>query len=251
MHAPWIEQAGLAESLGYDLVWIDDPASPTVAAAVGATTEAVRIVAVVDAGVHPVTLAEETAVADLASGGRVVLVLRSDDEGLLEETIDVVFRAFAARPFAHEGGRWRVPARLPEHERTERRVRVTPPPAQLEPTIWLAGAAGPAVGASRGLGFVANDPPREWAAAERALGPAAWRLRRVALRDVPTPFDADALVAALIDDRESWGLDVAVLTSDPTGWASVAHQVRPRVQLDQLPPGLDAYWRETLETGSG
>ena len=255
LREPWLEDARLAEALGFDLVWVDErtaQAPLAIAAAAGAVTSGVRLVAAVDAGVHPVTLAEETAVADLATQGRIVLAVRSDDEALLGETVDVLFRAFAARPFRHEGSRWRVPAGLPEHEQREERVRVTPPPAQLEPTIWLAGTAAPTVAATRGLGFVApEDPDQAWAEAERTLGPAAWRLRRVAVRKVPVPLDENALVAALLAERDSWGLDVCVLSLPPGGdraeaLDTIARRVRPRVQLDRLPPGLEQYWRQEL-----
>ena len=163
----------------------------------------------------------------------------------------MLFAAFAARPFSHEGDRWRTPARLPEHEHGEQRVRVTPPPAQLEPTVWLAGAAAPAVGASYGLSFVASEPTAQWANAELSLGAAAGRLRRVGMRRLEVPLDADLLVAELLRDRDHWGMDVAVLalpTSDDRAATldAIARRVRPRVQLDRLPPGLEEYWRQEL-----
>jgi alkanesulfonate monooxygenase SsuD/methylene tetrahydromethanopterin reductase-like flavin-dependent oxidoreductase (luciferase family) len=247
LQEPWLEDAALAEGLGFDLVWIEerDAGAPlVVAAAVGAATGGIRIVASVRAGVHPVTLAEDFAVADLATGGRLVLAVGSADEQLLAETVDVLFQAFAARPFRHEGPRWRIPAGLPEHEHGEERVRVTPPPAQLEPAIWLTGAAAPAVGRSRGLSFV-SEAGAGWSEAESALGPAAARLRRIARVEVEAP---DALVPRLLAEREQWGLDVAVLAL-PAGsdrreaLRVVAQQVRPRLQLDRLPPGLEEHWQ--------
>ena len=149
------------------------------------------------AGPHPVALAEEAAVADLATGGRLVLVVGGDDEALLAETVDLLFLSLAARPFSHDGPRWRVPARLPEHDHVEERVRVTPAPAQLELPVWVSGRAGRAVAVSRGIPFVDTDGD----------GIASGRIRP-ALRVVPG--DPDALVEALRAERDAWGLDTVV-----------------------------------------
>lgn len=260
----WPDDAVLAEELGFDLVWIDEsdaPAPLAVAAAVAPRTSGIRIVTAVAAGPNPVTLAEEAAVADLASGGRLVLALGGDDEALLRESVELLFHAFAARPFRHEGPRWPTPARLPEHERAEQRIRVTPPPAQLELPIWLRGEAACAVARAGNLAFVAEGPgaAAEWSVLDVSLGLAARRLRRPALRPLDVAgdgaLDADALVAALRREQDAWGLDVAVL-APPAGLAPAAHErclrtvataVRPRLQLDRLPDGLDAYWRTRSE----
>ncbi len=261
LRRPWADDLALAEELGFDLAWIAEQeahASLVVAAGVAARTSGIRIVAEVEAGPHPVALAEEAAVADLATAGRLTLALRSDDEELLSETVEVLFQAFAARPFAHEGPRWRVPARFPEHEHAEDRVRVTPPPAQLEPSVWLAGAAGPAVARAACLSFVGDglDRAADWDAIRGELGLAAERLRRPAVVSVPDEADAPTLVGQLLAAREEWGLDVAVLDLDAAlspeqrraALADVARSVRPRLQLDRLPAGLDDTWRDSLDT---
>jgi alkanesulfonate monooxygenase SsuD/methylene tetrahydromethanopterin reductase-like flavin-dependent oxidoreductase (luciferase family) len=259
LQAPWTDDAGLIEQLGFDLVWVDElvaPAPLIVAGALAATTSAIRIVAALAAGPHPVTIAEESAVADLATGGRLVLALGSDDEELLRETVELLLRAFAARPFAHRGTRWTAPADLPEHARGEARMRVTPPPAQLEPSVWLCGSAGPAVAREAALAFVtvADDAGESWRSLERALGLGAARLRRPAL--IPIALDdrgeleAGRLVASLRREQEAWGMDVAILAL-PGGLEAgvrermlraIAADVRPRLQLDRLPAGLERHW---------
>jgi alkanesulfonate monooxygenase SsuD/methylene tetrahydromethanopterin reductase-like flavin-dependent oxidoreductase (luciferase family) len=202
-----------AEALGFDAVWLDerDLGAPlVVAAAVAAQTTALRLIACVDAGPHPVTLAEETIVADLASNGRLVLIVRGDDVDLLGETVEVLQLAFAARPFRHDGPRWRIPAGMPEHEPLGERLRVTPAPAQLLLPLWTAGRAGAAVARMRGI-----------------------TMPRIA-------HYADADVQRLRADEP----DLAVL--DTADLKHVAAHVRPRVQLDALPDGLEADWDATL-----
>lgn len=241
LQEPLADAAAEAEELGFDLVWIGEDVSPAPLVAAGwlaPRTNGVRIVAAVTAGAHPVSLAEQAAVADLATNGRLVLAVGSDDEALLAETVDLLFLSFAARPFAYDGTRWKVPARLPEHEHTDERVRVTPAPAQLELPIWVTGTVGRPVAASRGIPFVDSD----------GTGHAAGRVRP-ALRRIAVD-DPDATVAALRAERDDWGLDVAVLELPPglsaaersRALRSIAHHVRPRLQLDRLPPGLDRYW---------
>jgi hypothetical protein len=167
-----------------------------------------------------------------------VLAVGSDAEALLAETVDLLFLSLAARPFAHMGARWQVPARLAEHEHVEERVRVTPAPAQLELPVWVTGAAGRVVAASHHIPFVVRD----------GAGVAAGRVRP-ALRRIVVG-DPNALVDALRAERDAWGLDVAVLELPPglppddrsRALQSIARQVRPRLQLDRLPPGLERYW---------
>ena len=249
---PWAPDAGLAEACGFEVAWIDERATRAplvVAAALAGRTATVRVVANMTAGPHPVTLAEEAAVADLALGGRLILGLHGDDEALLAETVELLHHAFAARPFRHEGRRWTVPARLPEHELAPPLARVTPAPAQLELPIWLSGAAARAVARAHGLTFVAGS-------GETIDANAPARLRRPALRAVPIRddglVDVPALVAALARERDEPGLDVAILklpagAGDRTALIDqIGREVRPRLQLSALPDGLEATWPTRL-----
>lgn len=219
-------EAQQAERLGFDAVWIDErvvPAPLVLAASLAPSTRGLRIVACVEAGPHPVALAEEAAVADLASNGRLILVVRSDDGDLLAETVDVLRLAWRPRPFRHEGPRWRIPAGLPEHELDSPKIRVTPAPAQLELPVWTTGAAGPDVARSRGLAFVADDVT--------PLDPQDARPLRVRRYD---QVDLERL-------RHD-APDLAVLDIDPAAWPDLAHRARPRLQLPAVPPGLEAHW---------
>lgn len=261
-------QAQAAEEHGFDLVWLTEPppgsadlASPLVGASgLAGTTDYIRVAAEVNAGAHPIYLAEEAIVADLSLGGRCTLVVHADDSDLLTETVEVLLAAIAARPFRHEGHRWRIPANLPQNTvNVQHAVRVTPAPAQLELPIWVAGAAGAPVAKRYGLPYVDADAATAadtWRRTSAALGAAAARLRRPAVRFVETDraghLDADRLVHALRDEQHGWGLDVLVaqlpdaLSVDGrvTAVRELATKVRPRVQLDRLPPGLEDFWQE-------
>jgi alkanesulfonate monooxygenase SsuD/methylene tetrahydromethanopterin reductase-like flavin-dependent oxidoreductase (luciferase family) len=270
LRAPWAADAARAEELGFDLGWIDErvaPAPLVAAASIAPATGGLRVVASLAAGPHPVTLAEEAAVADLTLGGRLVLALHADEELLLAETVELLHQAFAARPFRHAGPRWTVPEQRPEHQGVPDRVRITPAPAQLELPIWLGGAAAAAVSARHGESLVggvedgAASMLTAWTAVATALGGAAARLRRPALRAAGRPdgsLDVPSLVAALRDDRDTWGMDVAVLelpqaASDSARDAllcAIAHEVRPRLQLATLPDGVEDWWARLRPDGS-
>ena len=262
LEQPFVRDAAEAERLGFELGWLDESTTPAplvAAAAFASATVGLRIVACVAAGPHPMTLAEDAAVADLLLRGRLVLGLESADAGLLDESVALLQQALTPRPLRHIGERWRVPALMPEHEQIPDAVRVTPAPAQLELPIWLRGSAAQAVARRRCLSFVGEDSQGDalqaaaWEAVSTALGPPAERLRRPALRGIrPTAagLDGASLVSTLLRDRERWGMDVAILKLPASlgrdGRATVLHQiateVRPRVQLSELPPGLEQYW---------
>jgi alkanesulfonate monooxygenase SsuD/methylene tetrahydromethanopterin reductase-like flavin-dependent oxidoreductase (luciferase family) len=262
-----VARATAAERVGFDLVWLTEsptlPAPAVAAAALAPQLSTVRVGIDVVAGVNPVYLAEEAAVADQCLGGRLVLAARSTDPDLLAETIDVLVAATAARPFRHEGPRWQIPANRPENVvNRQQRVRITPATAQLELPIWVTGPNAAAVAVDRCLPFVGELPApslaTEWQRAENALGPAVHRMRRVAVRDVPVAADGavddDALVHALRTDYRAWGLEIALLRlpdqAAPTrnrNLERLASRALPRLQLDQLPPGLEDYWKHRKE----
>lgn len=263
-----IAQARAAEDAGFDLIWLREsdalPAPMIAAAALAPHSSSLRVGVAVAAGVNPVYLAEEAAVADQCLGGRLVFAVGSDDAGLLAETVDVLVAATAARPFRHEGERWQIPANLKENEvNREDRVRITPATAQLELPIWVTGPHAATIARERGLSFVGEQDPetldREWQRTEARLGRAADRLRRVAVRPVVAEpngaIDDEAVVAALRADYRAWGMDVALVTLPALSSAAraralgeMAARVLPRVQLDQLPPGLEEYWKQRQET---
>lgn len=256
-----------AEESGFDVVWLAQseaiPSPAVTAAALASMTSSIRIGIELQAGVNPVYLAEEAAVADLCLGGRLVLALMSDDAGRQGETADVLLAALAARPFRHEGVRWQIPANLDANVvNREDRVRVTPAPAQLEVPLWLSGPHAAHLARERCLTYIGGADEstdvltREWQHTEARLSLAANRLRRVALREVELPVTDEELVQQLRADQHAWGMDV-VLVRLPAGADLderrqavdvLASRVLPRVQLDRLPPGLEQYWSATAST---
>ena len=239
--------AAAAHAAGLDGVLVTEwhalPGVLVSAAAVAARVDEVLIAAELEIGArHPVEIAEEAAVTDLAAGGRLVLVARPAAAApeRYAESLDVIRHALAARPFRFEGAHWRVPMNLPENvHQPEERVRVTPAPAQPRLEIWGSGR-GRAAALERALGHLAdNDDDQEelsraWARAEAspaAIGaPRGRRERWLGAKD---------LVARLRHGRSTFGQDWACVVALPEAAREIASLVRPRVQLDRLPPGLE------------
>jgi alkanesulfonate monooxygenase SsuD/methylene tetrahydromethanopterin reductase-like flavin-dependent oxidoreductase (luciferase family) len=235
-----LDAARAAEAHGLDGVYLAPtpslPAPLVTAAAIASAVDGILIAAEVPLGDrHPVELAEEAAVVDLAAAGRLVLVVRPAGAGF-EEALDLLRIAFAARPFAHRGERWTVPAGLPQNLHAPALARVTPAPFQPRLEVWTAGCSA-ATAVRRGLGHVAG------AGEVPALdgGPAsigAPRARREAWTDTV------ALLDRLRAGREAFGQDWAVVRAPASAARAIAAEVRPRVQLSELPPGLEAHWAQ-------
>lgn len=235
-----------ARAAGLDLVWlpaVDDRgesfSAPVAASALAHGDYGLNVVVEVQAGTHPVGLAEELAVADQALGGRVTAVLRGDDAPLVAETLEVLRAAFRSRPFRHQGERWTLPA---DQAGT---VRVTPAPAQLRLPLWLRGTGLEQLAADTGRALV-DDQSGHGGVEGDEVRPA---LRACPLSDDGT-VDVAAAVALLREAREQRGIDVCGLSLDPELDAEqrslairrLGDRVRPQVQLEALPVELIASW---------
>lgn len=258
--------AAQAEDLGVDLLWLrqdDRLVDPFLAAVVaGAATTGLRIgVEAVLGDAHPVVLAEQAAVCDLALGGRLVLGLRPGpgSEADFAEAVEQVVRSHRPRPFRCQGGRWPTPAGLAENSfMRDRTVRVTPAPAQIELPTWVIGDA--AVAGRFGLSPVAADPEDGralWGAIDDRMGGAAVRMSRPAVVDVAVAggrLDHAPMVTALSGARDAWGMDTALLrlpedvVDDDRDrvLGDLARILRPRIQQEQIPSGLLSWWDEEL-----
>ena len=194
-------------------------------------------------------------VDDLLIGAEVELGNRhpievAGEEPVFGEALDLLRTAWRPRPFRFDGTRWRVPASLPEHtHNTEQRTRVTPSPLQPRLELW-GSRNGADVAAGRGLGAVwterASHLEALWERIESELGAVgigAARARREQWTDAP------AVVERLREGRRTFGQDWVVIKAPIHAVETIGRYVRPRVQLDALPPGLEQHWDTTLPTG--
>jgi probable F420-dependent oxidoreductase len=174
-----LELIRLAERTGFDSAWVSEhhgssdgylPSLLTFLAAAAAVTERIELgTGVILAPLHdPLRLAEDAAVVDQLSAGRLVLGLgvgwREEEFRMfgvpvaeratrIDETVEILRRAFTGERFSFDGRAYRYD-----------RVRVTPPPARPGgPPILLGGYADAAVArAGRvGDGYVTDDASPE------------------------------------------------------------------------------------------
>ena len=150
-----VDHLASAEALGYDSVWVNEhhfhryggmmPSLPTMLAALAQRTSRVRLgtSVVVLPLHHPLEVAEQMAMVDLLSGGRVELgvgrgfvahdyevmgVSYGDAQARLMESLDVVRKAWSGEPFTHHGTYYDFED-----------VQLWPRPEQRPfPPIWLA-----------------------------------------------------------------------------------------------------------------
>lgn len=174
-----LELVRLAEAAGFDSAWVSEhhgasdgysPSLLPMLAAFAASTERILLgTGILLAPFHdPLRLAEDSAVVDQLSGGRLLLGLgigwreeefrmfgvpRGERAVRTEETIEILRRAWTGRRFSFEGRAFRYD-----------RVKVTPPPARLTGIpIYLGGYADKAVRRAGRLadGYVADVAPED------------------------------------------------------------------------------------------
>ncbi|MFC5747450.1 LLM class flavin-dependent oxidoreductase [Actinomadura rugatobispora] len=173
-----LEQIRLAESLGLDDVWVgehhfvDDgwlPSPLTAAAAIAAATGRIGIGtnALLPALHHPIRLAEDAAVVDDISGGRLLLgvalgyrarefevlgIPHRERAGRLEEAVGILRRCWTEDRFTHAGRHYAFAD-----------VACRPVPAQRPIPIWVGAAEAPAAlrrAAVLGDGWLSGGAPR-------------------------------------------------------------------------------------------
>jgi alkanesulfonate monooxygenase SsuD/methylene tetrahydromethanopterin reductase-like flavin-dependent oxidoreductase (luciferase family) len=149
------------ESLGrqavassFDAVWVSESRAEGVGAGLAAAsmlaqTVPIRVGAVVDAGLyHPLHLAEDIAIADLTSHGRIEVVLRLSTDaasryaaltvrGWFDEFITVLAAALSGAHIQFNGEHLRVPARIEANHPAPHRLALNPRPAQPAVPIWV------------------------------------------------------------------------------------------------------------------
>jgi alkanesulfonate monooxygenase SsuD/methylene tetrahydromethanopterin reductase-like flavin-dependent oxidoreductase (luciferase family) len=109
---------------------------------------------------HPVRLAEDYAMADIVTNGRVIMgvgrgyhtrevesfgapLLDADaNRELFEEQVDVLLKCFNQESFAHTGKRYEIPPPVEYRGYTLREITCVPRPAHLPVEIWMPIASG-------------------------------------------------------------------------------------------------------------
>ncbi len=200
------------------------------AAAVAVATCDTRLIVRVELGLeHPVTLAEEIAVLDNVSAGRVVALLDAGSltAGAAREDVDLFRTSLEARPVQHRGARWTVPAGL--NEQSTESIIVTPEPVQVEVPVWLTGSVAAQVGAELRLPALAEGRDARSALLRTGVQPALDRLSG--------DLDADrALVVAWADAGASHLLLRVDHTDDPGVLRDyVGRFLIPEVAMVQFP----------------
>ncbi len=157
-----LESLGAAAvAASFDAVWMGESRSEGVggglaAAAMLAQAVPLRVGAAVDAGLyHPLHLAEDIAIADLTSQGRIEVLLRKStgDAKFFEEFLRVLAAALSGAHIQWNGEHLRVPARLPANQPAPERLALNPRPAQPAVPIWVESSEESVEQLARELGF--------------------------------------------------------------------------------------------------
>jgi len=103
---------------------------------------------------HPLRLAEDYAMADILSGGRVIfgvargyhtrevesfgnpLTDQEANRAMFEEGVDVCFKAFNNEFFSHQGRFWTIPPEVPYRGYTLKEISLVPRPERLPVECW-------------------------------------------------------------------------------------------------------------------
>ena len=119
---------------------------------------------------HPLRLAEDYAMADILSGGRVVFGLgrgyhtrevetfgsplldQAANRELFEEQVDVIFKAFNEDSFSHKGKHYTLPPEVPYRGYTLKELTLVPRPMRLPVETWQPIQSG----TGRALEFMAK-----------------------------------------------------------------------------------------------
>lgn len=114
---------------------------------------------------HPLRLAEDYAMADILSNGRVVFGLgrgyhtrevetfgaplldQAANRELFEEQVDIIFKAFNAEQFSHRGKHYTLPPEVPYRGYTLKELTLVPRPIRLPVECWqpIQGGTGRAM----------------------------------------------------------------------------------------------------------
>jgi len=151
---------------------------------------------------HPLRLAEDFAVADILTNGRVVfgvgrgyhtrevetfgspLIDQAANRELFEEQVDIIFKAFNNESFSHKGKYYTLPPEVPYRGYTLKDLTLVPRPQRLPVECWQPIQGGTAraldfmakhgiqgvIGGGSAEGGATDRIMREWQAAHERIG---------------------------------------------------------------------------------
>ena len=151
---------------------------------------------------HPLRLAEDFAMADILTKGRVIfgvgrgyhtrevetfgspLIDQEANRELFEEQVDIIFKAFNNDSFSHKGKYYTLPPEVPYRGYTLKELTLVPRPARLPVECWQPIQSGTAraldfmakhgiqgvIGGGSAEGGVTDKIMREWQAAHERIG---------------------------------------------------------------------------------
>ncbi len=157
--------AARAAASSFDSIWVAESRAEGVggglaAAAMLAQAVPIRAGAAVDVGAyHPLYLAEDIAVADLTSAGRIEVLLRVGD-GWVEEHLRVLASALSGAHVGWRGEHLQIPAGLDANQPVPKRLALNPRPAQPAVPIWIEASQPWMEQAAREIGFGVATPWR-------------------------------------------------------------------------------------------
>ena len=200
-----------AVAASFDAVWVAESRADGVggglaAAALLGQVGPIRIGAVVEAGLyHPLFLAEDIAIADLTSQGRLEVVLRigtsasarydtSPARGWFEEHIQVLAAALSGAHVRWKGEHLRVPAQIDANQPAPSRLALNPRPFQPVVPIWIDASETWLQELAQKLGF---GVAQRWTRGGR-VPPATGRWPGMVL--CPADVTADDLLSAAGDE---------------------------------------------------
>ena len=272
VYSATVEQAVLADELGFDHIWFSEhhfledgylPAFQPLAGAIAARTTQIRIsndIALLPL-YHPVRIAEELAVLDHISNGRMEFgigmgyvpkefeafgVPLKNRVSMTDEAIEILRLAWKDEPFSFKGKRYELS-----------NINVYPKPVQpLGPPLWIAAMKEP--GALRAARFETNLLPQ--GRREDVLDP--WRNELKTQGKDPNDYRVGIIRSVYVTDdkerdwpviREAERFRMGVYntfmaeTPDEYGWGSgdgIPQTViigTPREVISQLKAFIDAY----------
>ena len=151
---------------------------------------------------HPLRLAEDFAMADILTKGRVIfgvgrgyhtrevetfgspLIDQDANRELFEEQVDIIFKAFNNDSFSHKGKHYTLPPEVPYRGYTLKELTLVPRPARLPVECWQPIQGGTTraldfmvkhgiqgvIGGGSAEGGVTDKIMREWQAAHERAG---------------------------------------------------------------------------------